>query len=139
MDGLDRRSDPWPLPSDGITQTDCTRLFARLQLAQAFEACCHGSAMSPSSEAERDLEHLVFEIAKGVSAETGEAFFRSLVLHLARALHADYVFVGALQRTRRVSPLLRCMGRSAKRRASRTKWLRRLARTNRCNGRALLS
>ncbi len=53
--------------------------------------------MSPSIEAERDLEHLVFEIAKGVSAETGEAFFRSLVLHLGRALHADYVFVGALR------------------------------------------
>jgi formate hydrogenlyase transcriptional activator len=52
--------------------------------------------MSPSSEADRNLEHLVFEIATGVSAETGDAFFRSLVRHLARALHASYVFAGAL-------------------------------------------
>jgi formate hydrogenlyase transcriptional activator len=53
--------------------------------------------MSPSSEADRDLEHLVFEIAEGVSGETGETFFRSLVRRLARALEADYVLLGALQ------------------------------------------
>ena len=53
--------------------------------------------MSPSTEADRGLEHFVFEIAKGVSGETGEAFFRSLVGHLARALDADYVLLGALQ------------------------------------------
>jgi formate hydrogenlyase transcriptional activator len=53
--------------------------------------------MSPSSEADHSLEHLVFEIANGVSGETGEAFFRSLARHLARALAADYVLVGALQ------------------------------------------
>jgi formate hydrogenlyase transcriptional activator len=53
--------------------------------------------MSPSSEAVHSLEHLVFEIAKGVSGETGDAYFRSLVRHLALALEADYVLVGALQ------------------------------------------
>ncbi len=53
--------------------------------------------MSPSSEADRELEHLVFEIAEGVSGETGETFFRSLVRRLARALEADYVLLGALQ------------------------------------------
>jgi PAS domain-containing protein len=53
--------------------------------------------MSPSSEADHSLEHLVFEIAKGVSGETGEAYFRSLVRHLALALDADYVLVGELQ------------------------------------------
>ena len=53
--------------------------------------------MSPSSEADRDLEHLVFEIAEGVSGETGETFFRSLVRRLARALQADYVLLAALQ------------------------------------------
>ncbi|HTC91030.1 MAG TPA: sigma-54 dependent transcriptional regulator [Bryobacteraceae bacterium] len=53
--------------------------------------------MSPSTEADRSLEHLVFEIAKGVSGETGEAFFRSLVRYLASGLDAAYVFVGALQ------------------------------------------
>ena len=53
--------------------------------------------MSPSTDADRSLEHLVFEIAKGVSGETGEAFFRSLVRYLASGLDAAYVFVGALQ------------------------------------------
>jgi formate hydrogenlyase transcriptional activator len=53
--------------------------------------------MSPSSESDRFLEHLVFETAKGVFGETGEAFFRSLVRHLASALDADCVFVGALR------------------------------------------
>lgn len=52
--------------------------------------------MSPSIEADRNLEHLVFEIANGVSGETGQAFFRSLVDHLARALSASYVFAGVL-------------------------------------------
>jgi hypothetical protein len=32
-----------------------------------------------------------------VAGKTGEAFFRSLVRHLAHALDADYVLVGALQ------------------------------------------
>ena len=41
-------------------------------------------------------EELVFNIARGVSAATGDAFFRSLVAHLARELGADYAFVGAL-------------------------------------------
>ncbi len=53
--------------------------------------------MSPSSEANRTFENIVFEYAEGVASKTGEAFFRSLVEHLARALDADYVFVGAFQ------------------------------------------
>ena len=53
--------------------------------------------MSAPSEAAGLLEHLVFEIAEGVSGQTGEAFFRSLARHLAAALKADFVLVGALQ------------------------------------------
>jgi transcriptional regulator with PAS, ATPase and Fis domain len=53
--------------------------------------------MSPSVERDRNLEHLVFEIANGVSGSTGEAFFRSLVRQLASALNAAYVLVAALQ------------------------------------------
>ncbi len=53
--------------------------------------------MSAPSEAAGLLEHLVFETAKGVSGQTGEAFFRLLVRHLATALEADFVFVGVLQ------------------------------------------
>ncbi len=55
------------------------------------------SAMSPASEADRAFEHIVFEYAEAVSGKTGEAFFRSLVRYLARALDADFVVVGALQ------------------------------------------
>ena len=53
--------------------------------------------MSAPSEAAGLLEHLAFEIAEGVSGQTGEAFFRSLARHLAAALKADFVLVGALQ------------------------------------------
>ena len=53
--------------------------------------------MSAPSEAAGLLEHLVFEIAEGVSGQTGEAFFHSLVRRLAAALEADFVLVGALQ------------------------------------------
>jgi formate hydrogenlyase transcriptional activator len=53
--------------------------------------------MSAPSEADRLLEHLVFEIAKGMSGQTGEAFFHSLVCRLATVLDADFVLVGALQ------------------------------------------
>src|SRR5271163_4883878 len=53
--------------------------------------------MSPSSEADRSFEDIVFEYAEAVSGQTGEAFFRSLAEYLARTLHADYVFLGALQ------------------------------------------
>jgi len=41
-------------------------------------------------------EALVMNIAKGVSAELGAAFFRSLVEHLGRELGADFAFVGEL-------------------------------------------
>ena len=45
-------------------------------------------------------ERLLFEAAQGVSAETGETFFRSLVAHLARALDADVAFVGEIDAKR---------------------------------------
>ena len=41
-------------------------------------------------------EALLFNIAQGVAAETGESFFRSLANHLAGALNADFAFVGEL-------------------------------------------
>jgi len=53
--------------------------------------------MNPPSEVDSLLEHLVFEIAQGVSGQTGVPFFRSLVQHLAAALDADFVLVGTLQ------------------------------------------
>jgi len=53
--------------------------------------------MSTPGEAASLLEHLLFEIAKGVSGQTGGAFFHSLVRHLADSLQADFVFVGLVQ------------------------------------------
>jgi len=46
--------------------------------------------------ARRRHEQMVMNIARGVSAELGEAFFQSLVGHLARELEADYAFVAEL-------------------------------------------
>ena len=42
------------------------------------------------------VETAVHAIAEGVSAATGEAFFRSLMQYLAKALAADYAFVGEM-------------------------------------------
>jgi PAS domain S-box-containing protein/putative nucleotidyltransferase with HDIG domain len=44
----------------------------------------------------KQAEEMVFNIARGVSAATGEEFFRSLVVHLGKMLKADRVFVGEL-------------------------------------------
>jgi PAS domain S-box-containing protein len=41
-------------------------------------------------------ETLLMNVARGVSAELGEAFFRSLVMHLARELEADFAFIAEL-------------------------------------------
>jgi len=43
-------------------------------------------------------EEAINNIAAGVSAETGEAFFRHLVEHLARIFDADYAFIGVLDK-----------------------------------------
>ena len=44
----------------------------------------------------KQTEAMLRTLAQGVAAATGEAFFRSLVQHLAQALGADYAFVGQL-------------------------------------------
>ena len=41
-------------------------------------------------------EELLMNIARGISAEVGDAFFRSLAGHLARELDADFAFIGEL-------------------------------------------
>ena len=41
-------------------------------------------------------EEQLLNIAKGVSTATGEAFFRSLVDHMVKALGVDYAYVGKL-------------------------------------------
>jgi PAS domain S-box-containing protein len=44
----------------------------------------------------KKAEEMLRNIAQGVSATTGEEFFRSLVQHLAKALDVDYAFIGEL-------------------------------------------
>jgi diguanylate cyclase (GGDEF)-like protein/PAS domain S-box-containing protein len=44
----------------------------------------------------RRTEDALLQIARGVSTSIGESFFHSLVAHLAKALEADYAFVGEL-------------------------------------------
>jgi diguanylate cyclase (GGDEF)-like protein/PAS domain S-box-containing protein len=49
----------------------------------------------------KKAEAVLQNIAEGVSAVTGVAFFRSLVEHLARALDVEYAFVGEVVGTNR--------------------------------------
>lgn len=53
-------------------------------------------AFTLNMEADKHREALLLEMAQGVSGATGEAFFRSLVTHLARTLEADVVLAGEL-------------------------------------------
>ena len=53
--------------------------------------------MSREAQGANALQSVVFDISKGVSRESGEPFFRSLVHRLAIALHADFVLLGELQ------------------------------------------
>jgi diguanylate cyclase (GGDEF)-like protein len=49
-----------------------------------------------SAATRKAYETLLFNIAQGVAAETGESFFRSLANHLAAALDADLAVIGEL-------------------------------------------
>ncbi|MCU0925127.1 MAG: PAS domain S-box protein [Hydrogenophaga sp.] len=65
-------------------------------------------AFTLNVEAEKHREALLIEMAQGVSGATGEAFFRSLVQHLARALQADLVIAGELDGPDQVQSLAAC-------------------------------
>lgn len=58
----------------------------------AGEACALSFTLNVAEEKQR--EAMLMNVAEGVSAETGEAFFRSLAGHLARAIGADGVLIG---------------------------------------------
>lgn len=53
-------------------------------------------AFTLNIRAEKAREAILLNVAKGVSGETGQAFFHSLVDHLARAIGADGVLVGEI-------------------------------------------
>ncbi|RZJ25667.1 MAG: PAS domain S-box protein, partial [Haliea sp.] len=58
----------------------------------AGESCILSSTINISDQKRR--EALLIDLARGLSGETGEAFFRSAVRHLGKAIDADLVMVG---------------------------------------------
>lgn len=58
----------------------------------AGEPCILSSTINISEQKRREAQ--LIDMAKGLSAETGEAFFRSVVQHLGQAIAADLVMVG---------------------------------------------
>lgn len=78
------------------------RVFAEI-IEIDGEDCVLSCALNISEEKRR--ETLWMEAAHGLSGHTGEAFFAPLVLHLARAIHADLVLVGEVDQDRMVDTL----------------------------------
>lgn len=72
------------------------------------EACALSYTLNVSAEKRR--EALLLEMAKGVSGETGEPFFRSLVKHLSEVLHADLVIAGEIHTKGTVETVAACSG-----------------------------
>ncbi len=54
------------------------------------------------------VEEAIQHIASGVSAQTGEAFFHSLVIHLGKLFQADHAFVGLYQEPHQVRTIAVC-------------------------------
>jgi len=59
------------------------------------ESCALAFTLNVAAEKQR--ETLLIDMAKGVSGETGEPFFRSLVTHLGQTLQADLVIAGEIE------------------------------------------
>ena len=69
----------------------------------AGEPCALSFTLNVAEEKRR--EAMLLNIAEGVSGQTGEAFFLSLVDHLTQAIGADGVMVGELDEYRRLHTL----------------------------------
>jgi len=54
--------------------------------------------LEASRDEQKEVEKAVRAIANGISTATGEAFFRSVVKHLAKTLNVDYAIVGELSK-----------------------------------------
>lgn len=68
-----------------------TRLWAEL-IEIDGEACILSCTVNTTAEKRR--ESLLLNVAKGVAAETGEAFFTALTRHLSEAIECDMVVIG---------------------------------------------
>lgn len=80
---------------------DCRVWSAIIDIAG--EPCMLNSTINVTEQKRR--EALLIDIAKGLSGETGEAFFQSMVQHLGRAVEADLVMVGETTDGQSVSSL----------------------------------
>ncbi len=69
---------------------DCRTWASIIEIAG--EPCVLSSTINISEQKRR--EALLIDVARGLSLETGEAFFRSVVQHLGTAIQADMVMVG---------------------------------------------
>ena len=67
------------------------------------EPCVLSSTINITAQKRR--EALLLDVAKGLSSETGEAFFRSAVQHLASAIGADLAMVGEMTDNQNVASL----------------------------------
>ncbi|MBX9610855.1 MAG: PAS domain S-box protein [Burkholderiales bacterium] len=72
--------------------TDC-RIWAEV-IEIDDEECVLACTINITDQKQR--EAMLLDIARGVSGQTGKAFFRSLVTHLGHAIQADVVMVGEI-------------------------------------------
>ncbi|HEX4928125.1 MAG TPA: PAS domain S-box protein, partial [Burkholderiales bacterium] len=88
------RDQQWALVERTLKRKDGTPRAIEVQAAPMADANILMVARDISER--RRHEHMLMNIARGVSAELGDAFFQSLVGHLARELGADFAFVAEL-------------------------------------------
>jgi PAS domain S-box-containing protein len=79
-----------------------TRLWAEL-IEIDGEACILSCTVNIAAEKRR--ESLLLNVARGVAAETGEAFFTALTRHLSEAIECDMVVIGECRDTQEVDVL----------------------------------
>lgn len=79
-----------------------TRLWAELVEVDG-ERCILSCTVNISEEKQR--ENLLLNVARGVAAETGEAFFGALTRHLEQTVGADMVVIGECREDGRVRTL----------------------------------
>jgi PAS domain S-box-containing protein len=69
---------------------DCQMWSVMIEIAN--QPCILSSTINISEQ--KRHEALLIDMARGLSSETGEAFFRSVVQHLGQAIGADLVMIG---------------------------------------------
>ncbi|MDM7943849.1 MAG: PAS domain S-box protein [Hydrogenophaga sp.] len=79
-----------------------TRLWAEL-IEIDGEACILSCTINVTAEKRR--ESLLLNVARGVAAETGEAFFEALTRHLSEAIGCDMVVIGECRDIQQVQVL----------------------------------